>query len=484
MNIGIQTDKDDFHYDIHSLVKSFFPDDDVTVFSDADTDKCAVKRDMLIRVEIPSYTDRKAAKDGIKQQLYRELSDYTGHVLPWGMLSGIRPTKIPMKMIEEGRRREDILSYLRDYYFVSEEKAQLALGIAEKEHRILAAGGLGREGYSLYIHVPFCPSICLYCTFSSSPIGLWKDRASEYVDAVIGEMKERHDAIVSGREADSSGAEGELPPGPDAVYIGGGTPTALSPELLDRLLSAVQEIWDLTRCREFTVEAGRPDSFSPEKLAVLKRHGVTRLSVNPQTMNQKTLDYIGRQHTVEQTLDAFRMAREAGFSNINMDMILGLPGETEREVRHTLEEITRLGPDSLTVHSLAIKRASRLMKKIREDRELDPEADRGTFEGLTFENNGELMRLAEDAAEALGMEPYYMYRQKNMRGNLENTGFSRPGSECLYNILIMEEIQSIYAFGAGASTKYVHPGGRIERSVSPKDVKTYLERRHCHGTDS
>ena len=484
MNIGIQTDKDDFHYDIHSLVKSFFPDDDVTVFSDADTDKCAVKRDMLIRVEIPSYTDRKAAKDGIKQQLYRELSDYTGHVLPWGMLSGIRPTKIPMKMIGEGKSREEILSYLRDYYFVSDEKAHLALDIAEKEHRILEAGGFGRGGYSLYIHVPFCPSICLYCTFSSSPIGLWKDRASEYVDAVIGEMKERHDAIVSGREADPSGKEGELPPGPDTVYIGGGTPTALSPELLDRLLTAVREIWDMTRCREFTVEAGRPDSFSPEKLAVLKKHGVTRLSVNPQTMNQKTLDYIGRQHTVEQTLDAFRMAREAGFSNINMDMILGLPGETEREVRHTLEEITRLGPDSLTVHSIAIKRASRLMKKIREDRELDPEADRGTFEGLTFENNGELMRLAEDAAEALGMEPYYMYRQKNMRGNLENTGFSRPGSECLYNILIMEEIQSIYAFGAGASTKYVHAGGRIERSVSPKDVKTYLERRHCHGTDS
>ena len=194
-------------------------------------------------------------------------------------------------------------------------------------------------------------------------------------------------------------------------------------------------------------------------------------------MNDETLRLIGRLHTREDTVRAFRLAREAGFDNINMDMILGLPGEGEAEVRRTLDEITALAPDSLTVHSLAVKRASRLRKTIREDREIDIDADRDSFGGLVFRNSGALMDMSAEAAESMGMKPYYLYRQKNMKGNLENTGFALPGRECLYNIIIMEEVQTIFAFGAGASTKYVYPDGRIERTVSPKDVKTWLERR-------
>lgn len=466
MTIGIRLDRHDFLYDIHSLVKSFFPDDEVSIFTADDAEKCSRPWELLLDIRVPEGGERTAVKNALKREIYDTLTAYTGTALPWGTLSGIRPTKIPMKLLREGHTEESILRYLGETYLVSPEKAALALGVAETEKRLTDPLETGGQTYSLYVHVPFCPSICLYCTFSSSPVSAWRTRIGGYIDTVIREMLKRQEEILA-----AGGA-----PGPTTVYIGGGTPTALEPEELDRLLTAIDSIWDLEAAREYTVEAGRPDSITPEKLAVLKRHGVTRISVNPQTMNDRTLAYIGRCHTAEDTRRAFAMAREAGFDNINMDIILGLPGEEEEDVRRTLDAIRGMNPDSLTVHSLAIKRASRLMRKIREDRENDPHADYGSFDGLVFENSGRLMDLASGAAEAMGMEPYYLYRQKNMRGNLENTGFARPGCACLYNVLIMEEMQTIHAFGAGATTKFVYPDGRIERNVSPKDVTTYLAR--------
>ena len=466
MNIGIQLDRQDFLYDIHSLVKSFFPEDEVSVYTDADTDKCGIKRDLLFRVEIPSYEDRKAAKDALKRELYGTLSDLTGIRLPWGTLSGIRPTKIPMGMLEKGRSDEEIRAFLMENYFVTPEKCGLALQIAKTERELLKGIDLSEDSWSLYFHVPFCPSICLYCTFSSSPVSVWEKHAQEYLDTLLAEMRVRHDRIV--REGGDKG--------PQTVYIGGGTPTTLSAKQLDELLTGTEEIWDLSQVKEYTVEAGRPDSFSEDKLKVLKKHGVTRISVNPQTMQDRTLEIIGRRHTAEDTAAAFRMAREAGFDNINMDIILGLPGEGERELAGTLEAIEALRPDSLTVHSLAVKRASRLTRNIREDREKDDGADRGAFRGLSLDNSNDLMHMAQQSAARMGMVPYYLYRQKNMRGNLENTGFAAPGKECLYNILIMEEVQTIQAFGAGASTKTVSADGRIERTISAKDVRVYLER--------
>lgn len=466
MRVGILTDRPDFFYDIHSLVKSFFPDDDVSIFQEDETAKREAGYNLELKVGIPDYTDRKAAKDALKQELYRTLSDYTGTELPWGILSGIRPTRIPMQMLGAGASEEEAVRYLTENDYVSLPKAQLAVRIAKRERQLLADVPLGEAAYSLYVHIPFCPSICLYCTFSSSPVSAWKKRIDEYLDTVIREMQRRHEQIVmSGRRS-----------GPVTVYIGGGTPTSLSAGQLDRLLGSISRIFDLSGVIEYTVEAGRPDSFEKEKLAVLKQHGVTRISVNPQTMNDRTLELIGRRHTTEDTVRAFHMAREAGFENINMDIILGLPGEGEAELQNTLEGISRLEPDSLTVHSLAVKRASRLTRQILEDREKDERADRGVFRGLSLDNSADLMDMAAGSAERLGMVPYYLYRQKNMRGNLENTGFSVPGKECLYNILIMEEVQTIEAFGAGASTKTVYDDGRIERTISPKDVKTYLER--------
>lgn len=474
MNIGIKCSKNDFLYDIHSLIKSFYPDDEVSIFTEDDTDKSSASYDLLFEIEIPDYTDRKATKDSLKRTVYETLSSYTGTTLPWGTLSGIRPTKIPMKMLDEAEQKEkgfskssgvseNIREFMKDTYLCSEEKADLAIDVARREQKILAHLPLGPDTYSLYVNIPFCPSICLYCTFASSPVEIWRNRIDTYLDLVIGEMKKTHEDLIRKGYSD----------GPLTVYFGGGTPTALESGQLDRLITSVEEIWDLSGCREFTIEAGRPDSFTEEKLRVMKAHGVGRISVNPQTMNQKTLDLIGRKHTTKDTIRAFQMARAAGFDNINMDIILGLPGEERPEVEHTFDEIKKLDPDSLTVHSLAIKRASRLRKTIREDRERDTNADYGNYEGLAFENSGELMELAQNCAKDLQMTPYYLYRQKNMRGNLENTGFAKDGKASLYNILIMEEKQSILAFGAGASSKRIFPDGKIDRVINPKNIETY-----------
>ena len=265
-------------------------------------------------------------------------------------------------------------------------------------------------------------------------------------------------------------------PAPVTFYVGGGTPTSLTAAQLDRLLTAAENTYDLANCRERTVEAGRPDSITREKLEVLRAHGINRISVNPQTMNQRTLDLIGRHHTVEDTKRAFALAREVGFDNINMDIILGLPGEEPVDVEHTLREIEKLDPDSLTIHSLAVKRASRLTKALKEAHRAGEIEDMSRYAGLQFVNSETIINMAYAYAERMGMFPYYLYRQKNMKGGLENTGFAKPGKECLYNILIMEEKQEIRAFGAGASSKTISPDGLIERIINPKDVKTYLAR--------
>lgn len=476
MNIGVQLDREEFLYDIHSLVKSFFPDDDVSIYTDGDTDKCETARDLLLCVHIPEIHDRKQVKDTLKRQIYEMLRDYTGKELPWGTLSGIRPTKIPMKMLEEGLSKDEIIKNIQGTYLTSDEKTELAIRIAENERKLLANVPHGAGTFSLYVHVPFCPSICLYCTFSASPVKVWEKRMDEYLDAVESELA---CGFPLGQLPDSE-KKVEFTPddnrSPVTFYVGGGTPTSLSASQLDRLLGMCEKYYDLSNCVERTVEAGRPDSITTEKLEVMRRHHITRISVNPQTMNQRTLDLIGRHHTVEDTRRAFRMAREAGFDNINMDIILGLPGEEAPDVRNTLRLIEELGPDSLTVHSLAVKRASRLTKTLREEHAAGKIADYSRYEGLTFVNSGEIIGSAYESALRMGMEPYYLYRQKNMKGGLENTGFAKPGRECLYNILIMEEMQEIRAFGAGASTKTVSSDGRIERIINPKDVKTYLER--------
>ena len=458
MKIGVECSREDFFYDIHSLVKSFYPDDEVTIFSSDDEARRAASYDCVLKVEIPLYEDkseRPSIKSALKRSLYERLSGETGRTLPWGTLSGIRPTKIPMKALTEGKSADEIRRYMQETYLTSDKKIDLAIEIASREKALIervkeqekpASNGVG---WDLYAGIPFCPTVCSYCTFSSSPIGRFKDLVDTYIETLIKEL-----TAVSKHFGSR----------PNTIYIGGGTPTSLNEEQLERLLSAIDRLFSSDKVLEFTVEAGRPDTVTAGKMAVLKSHPVTRVSVNPQTMNDKTLALIGRRHTAAQTVEAFETARKAGFDNINMDLIMGLPDEDLPEVTATLEAVRALGPDSLTVHSLAMKRASHLT------------LERELYSDRTFRNSEAIMDMAAETAGGMGLKPYYLYRQKNMKGNLENVGYAVPGKECLYNILIMEEIDSIVACGAGASTKAVFPTGRIERVVNPKDVRNYLER--------
>jgi len=354
-----------------------------------------------------------------------------------------------MALLEQGWKNSQIAEYMRNTYYTSREKTALAVMIANRERYILRNINY-ENGYSLYVGIPFCPSICLYCSFSSSPIHLWKSRVEDYLDALCKEIDQTA-KIFAGRELNT-------------VYIGGGTPTTLEPEQLDRLLTRLEERFDYSHLQEFTVEAGRPDTITREKFQVLLDHGITRISINPQTMNQKTLDIIGRKHTVEETVQAFALARSMGFDNINMDLIVGLPGEGKEEVRQTMEALRKLDPDSVTVHSLALKRATRL------------NLFKDEYQEISFQNSSEIMDMTARYCQEAGLAPYYLYRQKNMAGNFENVGYAREGKEGIYNILIMEEVQSILALGAGASTKLVYEKDRIERIENVKDIKNYIER--------
>lgn len=471
LNIGIRFNKKDFEYDVYSLVKAFYPQGQVQMYYEdeehtqeyeilllvtySNQEICLEikKEDTRVfyqQVSVDYEKDRKETKNVLKRLVYEALCEITGHTLPWGNLTGIRPTKIPTKLLEEGWKNVDIAKYLRDTYGVSREKTALAVAIANREKAVLEQLDY-EKGYSLYVGIPFCPSICLYCSFGSHPLERWKKRVDEYLDALCRELSFIADAM-KGRSLNT-------------VYIGGGTPTTLEPEQLRRLLGHIRDTFDFSQMKEYTVEAGRPDSITLEKLQVIREFPVTRISVNPQTMNQKTLDIIGRKHKVEDTVEIFQLARELGFDNINMDLIIGLPGEGKEEVEHTLREIRKLHPDSLTIHSLALKRATRL--NLFKDQ----------YTEMSFENSQEIMEMTQECARDMGLNPYYLYRQKNIAGNFENVGYAEVDKEGIYNILIMEEKQTILAAGAGASTKFVFQHGeRIERVENVKDVKQYIER--------
>ena len=468
--IGISFNQEEFEYDAYTLVKAFFPKEEVKMFyiqEEQVPDECENRisieygEQVVIRLSLGGISlegredydqeeDRKVRKNKLKQVLYKLLSQATGQTLPWGNLTGIRPTKIAMGLIESGMSNAQAAEYMRNTYFTSNEKTALAITIANRERELLKDIDY-ENGYSLYVGIPFCPSICLYCSFSSSPLERWRNQVDAYLDALLKEL----DFI----------AEAMKDKVLDTIYIGGGTPTTLEPYQIRRLLSHISEKFPVEQVKEYTVEAGRPDSITREKLQALREFPVTRISVNPQTMNQATLDLIGRKHTVEDTRHAFALARECGFDNINMDLIVGLPGEQKEDVQCTLEEIKKLDPDSLTVHSLAVKRAARL------------NMFKDQYQEMGFINNQEIMNLAMEYAHDCQMGPYYLYRQKNMCGNLENIGYAKVDKAGIYNILIMEEKQSILAAGAGASTKFVFQNGeRIERAENVKDVANYISR--------
>lgn len=459
--------KEEFYaYDAFHIIKGFLPNEEIKQHIGYERNEIVSidinNKTVLEILEVNKKHTKKENKSEVNKKIYSMMKEYTGKSMAWGVLTGIRPTKILMKKLENGEQEEEIKRWFQEQYLVSEKKATLGMEIAKREKSLLEKLDY-KDGYSLYIGIPFCPTTCSYCSFTSYPIGQWKNRTEEYLEALCKEI-----SFVG-----EVSREKKL----NTIYIGGGTPTTLEADQLDKLLTHVEKKFSLKELKEFTVEAGRPDSITREKLEVLKKHCITRISINPQTMQQKTLDSIGRKHTVEDVVNVFHMARELGFDNINMDLIAGLSGETVADMRDTLEKIKELHPDNLTVHSLAIKRAAKLNQS-EAKKELINQS----------ETLAEMIELAGKYADEMGLSPYYLYRQKNIAGNFENVGYAKVDKAGIYNILIMEEKQSIIAVGAGASTKIVLPEGKeiqdkksgnlknIVRIENVKDVDAYITR--------
>ncbi len=453
----------EFSYDLRSLAQGFYPELACQILEREEWEedrgfpiKCMVDGCVILDDTVPEdYT-----KNLVKAKIYQAFVKKTGRELPWGILTGIRPAKIPFRMMLDGMCREDILISLREDYLLSWGKVKLAYDVAVKEYELTREFD-HRNSYNLYVGIPFCPSICQYCSFSSYDYEIYKDKVDSYLQALEKEIAVM--AEMAAREQKKL----------QTIYIGGGTPTSLDEGQLQSLMDMLYRYLPMTEIVEFTVEAGRPDSISEEKLQILKKAGVTRISINPQSMKQGTLDLLGRRHSVAQVKKVFHLARKLGFDNINMDVIIGLPEEDEVDFTGTVMQLHELDPDSVTVHTLVIKRASRMRREQFEQGDAMYPED--TLISVLQRTSGEMLR-------SYGYEPYYMYRQKNKAGtsyntNQENVAYARAGKECLYNIFIMEELETIVAVGSGGSTKYViHDENRMERIENVKSVDDYISR--------
>lgn len=368
---------------------------------------------------------------------------------PWGSMTGIRPVKRVREFMDEGKCNDEIESIFKTNYGVSDEKIKIALSIAKKERELVK--DIPKNSISLYIGIPFCPSKCVYCSFMSMAAKQMAPFVEPYLNALYREIDATKKIIE------------DLGLTIETVYIGGGTPTTLIALELDNLLYKLFQTFDLSKVKEFTIEAGRPDTITKPKLDVMRKYGISRISINPQTMNQRTLELIGRKHSTEQITEAYQLARDCGFDTINMDVIAGLPEESLEDFQYTLDSVCTLSPENITVHTLYIKRASEFNRS------------QNFLPRTEGEVVSQMIAYSYEKMAKEGYEPYYLYRQKNILGDQENTGFGKPGHEGLYNIFMMEEIQSIFSLGVGGVTKLVK-GSRIERIFNFKDVVEYLKR--------
>lgn len=388
-------------------------------------------------------------KNKIKREIYTYLSQLTGEKPKWGILTGIRPVKLAGELYSSMGDRNAVKAHLNNQYLISDEKAELILDMYEYQQAYL--GSPPDDSAGIYIGIPFCPTRCLYCSFTSNQVSC--DKYENYLDALFKEIT----FVGNGMQKDGIRAE--------SIYIGGGTPTSLNADQIDRLLVHIKDACDLSAVKEFTVEAGRPDTFTPEKLDVLKRHGVDRISINPQTMHDETLVTIGRDHTVQQTKEAFKMAEECGIPVVNADLIAGLPGEDVQDFMKSLNDVLEFDPENITLHTLAVKRSSRL-------KEID--------ENFHYKHPRLTEKMLTEAKKALisrGYRPYYMYRQKHTAGSTENIGYCKNDTLSFYNVRIMEEAQSIIALGAGGITKVYYPEeNRLERIPNVSNYEIYIER--------
>ena len=456
MEIKIKLNDMKYRYDIYQMFNIYFPLDEIKFLDDGDyivnilDNKVEfVNGDYYKKIEISENI-----KEDIKRLVFSSLKDITEEEYPWGILVGIRPSKIALKYLEEGKTEEEIIKIFKKKHLASEEKAKLCIEIAKTEVSFVNNDS---KNIAIYIGMAFCPTRCFYCSFAANPIMGNKKLVNPYLEALIYEIREMK-KYVNERNLNI-----------ETVYFGGGTPTAVNNEEFELIMQeAYNAFVEGKGIKEFTVECGRPDSITKEKLETMKKFNVTRISINPQTMNDETLKMIGRGHNSKDVIEKFNLARSMGFNDINMDMIIGLPGEGIKEVLHTKEEILKLYPDSLTVHGLSLKRASILYENFI------------LKKGIQVKKQTELANMYEESrilAKKLGLHPYYMYRQKNMVGNMENLGYSRKGAECIYNIQMIEDKQTIIALCADAVSKVVFlEEGRIERFANIKDVREYCNR--------
>lgn len=453
-----------FHFELENLTRLFFPNEKITVIRDFSEPQppyiyTEVSDKITISVNIGSFNKSETAVKKLTdddnelvsaQLLYKLLCDFTGLTQPWGILTGVRPVKLLRRLAEESNEEQAVKKFDKDF-FVSNEKIALSRETEHNERKILELSK--PESFSLYVGIPFCPSRCSYCSFVMASIERAEKLIEPYTKLLCEEIKQTAEI------ANKLGLRLET------VYFGGGTPTTLSAEQLDTVLRTVNKSFDMSTCREFTVEAGRPDTIDIAKLFALKENKVDRISINPQTVNDEVLKTIGRKHTAQQFFDAFELARKCGFDNINTDLIAGLPTDTPESFKNSLDSIVRLNAECITVHTLCMKRASRL-----------------TTEGVTLD-----LQQARDAREMLAYTqnilgqneyiPYYMYRQSRMVGNLENVGWSKRGFESLYNVYVMDETHTILACGSGGVTKLKRNNpDYLERIFNFKYPYEYIDR--------
>lgn len=393
----------------------------------------------------------KQVKNVVLRVFLSVLQEYTNIVQKWGVLTGIRPTKLLHMKLQAGKTKEEAHQELKEQYLITDDKIQLMQDIVDRQ--LAAVPDLHELSgeVSIYIGIPFCPTKCAYCTFPAYAINGRQGSVNSFLGGLHYEIREIGKWLKENNIKITT------------VYYGGGTPTSITAEEMDMLYEEMYEsLPDVKNIREITVEAGRPDTITADKLKVLQKWNIDRISVNPQSYTQETLKAIGRHHTVEETIEKFHLSREMNMNNINMDLIIGLPNEGVTEFSHTLKESQKLLPESLTVHTLSFKRASEMTQNKRKYKV----ADRYEI--------SQMMDMATEWTKENGYKPYYLYRQKNILGNLENVGYAFPGQESIYNIMIMEEKQTIIGLGCGASSKFVHPKtGVITRFANPKDPKSY-----------
>ncbi len=476
--IYIYLEGHDFKYDLFQLIKAFFPNEEIIFLENQEEynneeyllknilyerdNKTYAKTSLYLEgsflidkvqciddIDIGKDSIKQSIKIGIKKTVYESLLSISDRNMPWGVLTGIRPVKIVHDLLDRKVNEAKILNILIKEYKLAPSKAELIINISKRQRKYIYP--LNKDKFSLYISIPFCPSRCVYCSFPSVPVERYKSFIQDYRYKLIWEIQKIKE-LMEGKSINT-------------VYIGGGTPTAIPPKDLEKIIEGVYLNFGEENIKEFTVEAGRPDTINEEILNILNKNNIDRISINPQTMNDETLKLIGRNHNKEDIKRAYHLAKEIGFKVINMDLIVGLPSEGKDEIIKTLIEIEKLNPENLTVHTLAVKRGSKFKQ---------------TMDKYTIGNQDTIEEMIEETinfASKMNLNPYYLYRQKQMMGNFENVGYSKEGRECIYNMVIMEEKETIMAAGMGAVSKIFFPEeNRIERIPNFKDMKEYLER--------